>query len=83
MSSIKMNQCCRDLFEYFLSRFPDSDEESFRIVAEATIAGHKIEENLTSMSSATAELLAGIFSRLSEKHLIDWIFGVLASERDS
>ncbi len=48
----------------------------------ARLKGTKSGENLETMTDASAEDLREIFSRVSEKHLVDWVYGILASERE-
>ena len=82
MTSIIMNHNCRDLLKYFLTQYPGIDEGAFKIVVDATLKGHNIPENFENMSVETALMFSGIFLRVSEEHLVDWIFGIFAYEKN-
>jgi len=77
-----MNKHTKFFLDFFLSRFPHSNEYNCRQVTNVRLRAMDVNESFDEMSQLTAIELKKFFSRLTEENLRAWLFGLAMKSSD-
>ena len=78
-----MNKHSKELFDFFLSRFPDANESIFTALTEANLQGvaasecKDLFETVDELTEETAGRLRKLFGSLNKDQIGEWLWGLM------